>query len=195
MAMRPLLDAGAQIEAMCCMGRTPLLDAASRGHLEAVRLLLSRGAAVDARGNDGANALINASEWGHLGVLRELLARGADANARHNINGDTALHLASWHGYAEVVRELLACGAVVNARADNGLSPLLGACQNGQLEAAALLLGAGADLALLDERGRSALRLAEELVYIDDIDDIPPPSKQRREHKALVQLLRERGAM
>jgi serine/threonine-protein phosphatase 6 regulatory ankyrin repeat subunit B len=153
------------------------------------------GAAVDVRDNDGANALINASEWRHLGVVRELLARGADASTRRNSDGYTALLLASWHGYAEVVRELLACGAVVNARADNGLTPLLGACQKGHLEAAARLLGAGADLALLDERGRSALRLAEELANFDDIDIIPPPDEQRREHKALVQLLRERGAM
>ena len=138
-----------------------------------------------------------ASQQGHLDVVRELLARGADVNARRNA-GATALHHASWKGHAEVVRELLSRGAAVNARASNGRTPLINACDKGQLAAATLLLDAGADLALLDNVGWSALRFAEQRVELDggepEEGKVPPTAAQRREHKALVALLKARGA-
>ena len=140
---------------------------------------------------------MNASQQGHLDVVRELLARGADANARSN-GGFTALHQASWKGHAEVVRELLARGAAVNARANNGRTPLISACGAGHLAAATLLLDAGADLALLTNAGWSALRFAERRVAVDAAQPAagaaPPTSAQIVEHKALVALLKARGA-
>jgi hypothetical protein len=118
-------------------------------------------------------------------------------NARAN-GGLTALLQASWKGHAEVVRELLSRGAAVNAQADNGATPLMGACDRGHLAAATLLLDAGADLALLNIVGWSALRWAERCVALDAAPPAagaaPPTAAQRREHKALVALLKARGA-
>jgi ankyrin repeat protein len=129
-----------------------------------VRLLLARGAAVDARANDGSTSLIMASDRGHLDVVRELLARGADVNARRN----------------------------------DGSTPLMGACDSGHLASATLLLDAGADLALLNSGGWSALRYAKDRVERDNEESEegaePPTAAQRREHKALVALLKQRGA-
>jgi hypothetical protein len=58
-----------------------------------------------------------------------------------------------------------------------------------------------AGVALLDNAGESALRHAENRVELDDDDDDepeegyePPTAAQRREHKALVALLKARGA-
>ncbi len=162
-----------------------------------MHLLLARGASVDARTDDGSTSLIVASEAGHLDVVRELLARGADANARSN-DGFTALHQAGWKGHAEVVRELLSRGAAVNAQADNGATPLILACEEGRLAAATVLLDASADLALLSNAGWSALRCAEQCVALDAAPPAegaaPPTAAQSCEHKALVALLKARGA-
>ena len=117
--------------------------------------------------------------------------------ARTN-NGFTALHQASWKGHAEAVRELLAHGAPLNAQANNGATPLISACECGHLAAATLLLDAGADLALLTNAGRTALLWAEQRVEHDDEEPVdgaePPTAAQRAEHKALVALLKARGA-
>jgi hypothetical protein len=98
----------------------------------------------------------------------------------------------------EVVRELLARGAALNARTNNGHTPLIDAYGRGQLAAATLLLVASADLALLDNAGSSALHCAEIRVELDDAEPAegaePPTATQRREHKALVALLKARGA-
>ena len=74
------------------------------------------------------------------------------------------------HRGAEVVRELLARGAALNAQDDDGHTPLIDACSTGQLAVATLLLDAGADLALLDNVGSSALRCAEIRVELDDAE-------------------------
>jgi hypothetical protein len=96
------------------------------------------------------------------------------------------------------VRELLSRGAGVNVRDNDGVTPLILACDAGHLAAATLLLDAGADLALLDNVGDSALRCAERRVELDDEEPEegaePPTAAQRREHRALVKLLKARGA-
>ena len=74
----------------------------------------------------------------------------------------------------------------------------MNACSHGHLMAATILIGAGADLALLNNAGESALRLAEELVARDAAPHAagvaPPTAAQREEHKAIVALLKARGA-
>jgi hypothetical protein len=104
----------------------------------------------------------------------------------------------SWKGHAEVVRELLARGAAINAQDNDGRTPLTCACEHGQLATATLLLDTSADLALLDNGGWSALRCAERRVEIDDEEpeegEEAPTAAQVAEHKALVALLKARGA-
>ena len=116
----------------------------------------------------------------------------------HNNGGVAALHLASCEGHAEALRELLKRpDAAVNAQENLGHTPLKWACVKGHLMAATILIAAGADLALLDNYGNSALRLAE-WPEMDDEEpserDNTPTAAQREEHKALVRLLKERGA-
>jgi ankyrin repeat protein len=107
-------------------------------------------------------------------------------------------HVAGAYGGAEVVRELLSHGAAVNSQADDGVTPLVDACIEGHLAAATLLLDAGADPALLNNGGWSALRLAERRVEIDGEEpeegEEAPTAAQVEEHKALVALLKARSA-
>ena len=146
---------------------------------------------------------------GHEAVIRELLARGADVSARAN-DGSTALHAASANGHAEALRELLKRPDVaLNAQTTTGFTPLMETCLQGHLMAATLLIGNGADLALLNNAGESALRIAEELVASDeeegdegddedDEDDnedaTPPRDARHEEHRCLVAQLKAHHA-
>ena len=204
--VRLLLDAGAQIEAKNNKDATPLSCVSQSGHLEVVRLLLERGAVVDARIVTGSTSLMIASSKGRAAVVRELLARGADVNARDN-DGHAALHWASIFGRAETMRELLKrADPDINAQDGTGDTPLIDACMRGHLMAATLLIGHGADLALLNNAGRSALFSAEWRVRQDALAPAAPPAAgvapprgvvteaQRAEHKVIVALLKARGA-
>ena len=88
------------------------------------------------------------------------------------------------------MRELLKRHNVgINAQDVVGSTPLMFACWEGHLTAATIVIGAGADLALRDNDGRSALDWAEWRVEEDALAPPgaadPPPVKAQREHKAL----------
>ena len=85
----------------------PLIAAAGKGDLEAVKALLAAGTVdLEARhSNTCITALMQAGEHGHAEVAGLLLAAGADVGAKGK-NGDTALSLAAAHGHAEVARVL-----------------------------------------------------------------------------------------
>ena len=78
------------------------------------------------------------------------------------------------------------------------LSDAIDPHHKGHLAAATLLLDAGADLALLDNAGDSALTWAERRVVADAAPPAagaePPSAAQVMEHTALVALLKARGA-
>ena len=86
----------------------------------------------------------------------------------------------------------------VNAQDNNGFTPLMWACSLGHLMAATILIGAGADLALLDNAGRSALRHAETRVAQDAVPPAagvaPPTAAQCSEHRSLIAVLAAHGA-
>ena len=122
--------------------------------------------------------------------------------------------MASYHGRTEAMRELLKRHDLnINAQDNDGATPLMDACDRGHLMAATLLIGLGADLALLDNSGESALRIAEQLVGHDeeeptdsdddeddeDDEDDADAKRERREklheqHRLIVAMLRVHGA-
>ncbi len=191
---RELLACGAKLEAKTKRGNTALHWASFWGHTALVRLLLDAGVQIEAKTNNGCTPLYLASQEGHIEVVRLLLERGADVNARA-IENFTALHMASLKGNAKIVRELLTHSPAINAQADSGRTPLMNACKAGHLVAATLLLDAGADQALLNNAGWSALRWAERRVTLDAEPPAagtgPLTALQRRKHKVLVTLLSE----
>jgi len=127
----------------------PLLVAAQRGDLDAVKKLVDAGADVNMREteqhNRGQTALHYAArgkyyypKGDHLAVARFLLAHGADVNAKAD-TGYTPLHVAAGLGQKDMVRFLLDNGADINAMDIRG-TPLQAAVLQGHEDVVALLI-------------------------------------------------------
>ncbi|XP_076115762.1 uncharacterized protein LOC143083389 isoform X2 [Mytilus galloprovincialis] len=94
-------------------GKTPLMWAAERGHLEVVRYLVSYGSPLEAKdSNLGMTALMLAAVWGRLEVVMHLVNHGSQIDVQDQ-NGYTALHYAAEYGYIDVTKWLI----------DRGCSP------------------------------------------------------------------------
>jgi ankyrin repeat protein len=141
-----------------------LWEAAALGMDEAVEAALRRDpAGVNAFAPDGHTALGLASFFARPATVRLLLARGADPGiAAHNEMKVQPLHAAVAAKSTEVVRLLLERGVDVNARQQVGYTPLMGAASSGREDLVELLLGHGADPALVAEDGRTAAVVARE---------------------------------
>lgn len=85
---------------------TPLMEAASAGHVDIIRLLISHGADVNAQSSTGNTPLMYACAGGHVAAVKELLTHGANVED-HNENGHTPLMEAASAGHVEVAKVIL----------------------------------------------------------------------------------------
>ena len=113
--MTALISAGANANAIIPGDGSPLMGAASAGHMAAVRFLLDRGADPNLAVSGDGTALIVAARAGRTEIAAFLLDRGADFE--QVVPGDeNALIQASGSGRLDVVKLLVSRGAAVNAR-------------------------------------------------------------------------------
>jgi ankyrin repeat protein len=125
----------------------PVVEAAMRGDVEAVRSLLKEGADVNSAQGDGMTALHWAAELGDAEVAEVLLYAGANVAAVTRLGDYTPLHLASEGGRTDVVRQLLDAGADPAAvTSTGGATPLHLAAAAGSAETIEALVEAGADV-------------------------------------------------
>lgn len=82
---------------------TPLMEAASAGHVDIIKLLLSHNADVNAQSSTGNTPLMYACAGGHVRAVQELLASGANVED-HNENGHTPLMEAASAGHVDVAK-------------------------------------------------------------------------------------------
>lgn len=82
---------------------TPLMEAATNGHVDIIRLLISHGADVNAQSATGNTPLMLACIAGHVDAVKELIAHGANVED-HNENGHTPLMEAASNGHVEVAK-------------------------------------------------------------------------------------------
>jgi ankyrin repeat protein len=90
--------------------RTPLHDAASRGHLDICMALINAGAHVDTRGGQQQTALHEAADSGHADVCRLLIERGASVYARDR-DGCRPLELAAAANHSTTYLDLVFSGS------------------------------------------------------------------------------------
>lgn len=143
-----LVRAGANVNAANRFGATPLWMASTEGNAAMVEALLSAGADATMSALGGEPVLMTAARTGNVPALKALLAYGADVNATEARHGQTALMWAvgGRDTYPEAARVLIEHGADVTIRSDGGLTALLFAVRQGNLEAVRLLVNAGADV-------------------------------------------------
>jgi ankyrin repeat protein len=145
---------------------TPLAVAAFNGNDRIVEQLLSHGADPNVVDATGKAAMTYAAARGFADIVRRLLDAGVDAKLRYG-NELTALMWAAGHedGVGALAAEgvvdlLLDHGAPIDAIDDRGRTALMTAAELGHAELVALLIGRGADQAIRDKSGKSALDLA-----------------------------------
>ena len=155
-----LLAAGADANAADDHGVTPLIRAAENASVALAELLLAAGAVASADQANGLTPLMVAARTGNLEVVSALLTHGADVNAATTEVGATALMWAVAAPHRVIVGALLDAGADAHVSTSKGMTPLLTAVRNGDIDTARLLLAAGADVNGVGSDGTHALPFA-----------------------------------
>ncbi len=160
-----LLDRGAKPEDQA------LVMAAAAGDFASIRLLVEKGVNVNAADPAGRTPLMFAAGNGNLRAVEYLLTHGADVNAVSAEKSETvkngpialgnltALMMAAPAAGPDVLKALLDAGAKVNALDVRKMNALMLAIASDHADARSvrLLLDRGADPALKDRDGQSAL--------------------------------------
>ncbi len=111
---------------------------------------------INAANANGETALMLAAIKGKLDWVQKIVKKGAPINTE----GWSPLHYACSGPDNGVSAWLLSQGANINARSPNGSTPLMMAARYGALDSPAVLLKAGADVNLLNDKGLSAADFA-----------------------------------
>ncbi|MEV6286427.1 ankyrin repeat domain-containing protein [Kribbella sp. NPDC051770] len=163
------LAAGASIESADGQRRTALLLAALNDRVEVARLLVGLGADPDAQDDRKDSAWLVTGVTGSVAMLETLLPARPDLALRNRYGGVSVIP-ASERGHVEYVRRVVRTGINVNHVNDLGWTALLEAVILGKgseawQEIVKILLAAGADPAIADRDGVTALQHAEKRGY------------------------------
>ena len=159
-AVRTLLDARADVNAVQPDGTTALHWAVERDAIEIVQLLIRAGANVKATNRYGATPLWLASLNGNAATIGVLLEAGADPSAASD-EGETALMVAARTGKVEAVNLLLARGADPNVKEQwRGQTALMWAAAEGYASVIEALVARGADVSARSNGGFTAILFA-----------------------------------
>jgi len=202
--VQEMIDAQVSPDVRVARGKTPLLVAVERNHIEVVRVLIQAGARVNVDDWENTTPLLRAAQKGRRTIAIELIQHGAGVNAR-GPGRITPLIAACEHGHTKTARELVKNGADVEAADAEGRTPLMIAIMGGQSEAELFLREAGAtrgqdeaDLIVAAELGRE--KTVKGLLPTADVNAV---GFQRRSalfgasaegHSEVVDLLLEAGA-
>lgn len=156
-----LLARGANPNATSLARDTPLIVAAHGGDTASVARLIQLGARVNVANKWGYSPLGLAADNGETACVQLLLSNGATIDQRTE-DGRTPLYLAVQSHHIDCVRFLLDKGADINARTTLEWTPLMAAAKRGDSVAVQLLISRGAKLDLENNKGDTALDIADD---------------------------------
>ncbi len=159
------LRAGARLEVRDGHRRTPLLVAVTEDRVEVARLLVALGGDPDALDDRHDTPWLVTGVTGSVAMLETLLPADPDLTIRNRFGGISVIP-ASERGHVDYVRRVVRTGIDVNHVNDLGWTALLEAVILGDgstpyQRIVATLLDAGADPAIADGDGTTALQHAE----------------------------------
>ena len=161
--VRRLLDAGADAKARDASGDTALMAAVRARSREAVAVLVDRGAEVEATDPQiGLTALMWAVRENNAEIAKLLVAHGASTAARTRASEKPVVRPPGAGGGSHGVG-IVRSGVPPQGEQPpipGGMTPLLFAARDGCLEAAKVLIDAGADLNAADPNGITPLLMA-----------------------------------
>lgn len=167
-----LIKSGLALDRKNKEDESALLFAAQAGRSENLKVLIDAGAAINFGKQQLNEALLLSARNGDSSTLRILLKLGASANAKDD--DTTVLMLAAEDGNPEMIKALIDEGAKIDAVDDSGWTAIMHA---NEAENVRVLLNAGANIAIKNNDGETALAMAI-----------------RYEQEEIVQLLKSRGA-
>ncbi len=183
-----LLKRGADVNAADEAGRTPLLDAALQGNLDAVKFLLDKGAKLDVVSDSGMTPAWAAAASGNLALLQFFADKGCPLTAALD-DGSNLLHAAARAQSKEEVTLLLAKGIALDALDDADQTPLFDAISNSQNnggDEGGVDTGAAIVSLLLEHKCKVTLQ--------DNQGNTPLHMAISNEHVTIVPLLVAKGA-
>ncbi|KAK9123607.1 hypothetical protein Sjap_013209 [Stephania japonica] len=154
---------------------TPLISAATRGHVSIVNELLSKDSSlIDISRSNGKNALHFAARQGHIEIVKALLDKDPQLARRTDKKGQTALHMAVKGMNCEVVRLLIEADAAIVMLPDKfGNTALHTATRKKRAEIVNKLLSLpDVNVNALTRDHKTALDIAEELPPSDELWEI-----------------------
>ena len=125
---------------------------------------------------NGESPLMLAALKGQLDLAEQMLKKDADVNK----TGWTPLHYAASSGQLPLIKLLILNHAYIDAESPNGTTPLMMASMYGTPAAVTLLLGEGADPALKNQQGLTAVQFAQRANRQDIVDTITASIRARR---------------
>ncbi|MER7072290.1 ankyrin repeat domain-containing protein [Terrabacter sp. NPDC000476] len=163
------LRAGADLEARDGHRRTALLLASTGDHVETARVLVAMGADPDALDDRHDTPWLVTGVTGSVAMLEVLLPAGPDLTIRNRYGGVSVIP-ASERGHVDYVRRVVTTGIDVDHVNDLGWTALLEAVLLGDggerhQQIVRILLDAGADRAIADKDGVTALEHARQKWY------------------------------
>lgn len=161
--LRRLLDAGADPATTDATGDTLLMAAVRAGSRDSVELLLDRRAPVNASEPQfGHDAMMSAARRNDTAIMRLLLAHGGTVDARTRVGEKPIVRPPGTGGGSHGVG-IVRSGVPPQGEqqpTSGGMTALLFAARDGLLDAARLLVEAGADVNATDPNGITPLVMA-----------------------------------
>ena len=157
-AVKVLIEKGADVNAKTSGGYTALRVAAWTGNLELVNLLVGNGADVNSRGPEGETLLVSAANSGNPQVVEFFIIKGLSVNARDESGETVLMHAVRW-GHLDLMRDLISKEAGLNTEDESGEAVRTAASRK-SLKMLKYLIDEGADVKAKDKTGRTALTIA-----------------------------------